>query len=377
MVKRHIDSLGVDVSLLGFGCMRFPVINNEYSKIDYPLAQKMIDRAFEMGVNYFDTAWPYHEKMSEVFVGEALAKYPRDRYFLASKMPTWEVFKSPREDMEKIFSEQLEKCRVDYFDFYLVHSLDKEHLKNCRDYQMYEFLKKKKDEGKIRRLGFSFHDNPELLEEIVQSYAWDFAQIQLNYLDWEVLNAKRLYEYLTEKHIPVIVMEPVRGGSLAALSDKAAGLFKKADPQASISSWAIRFAASLPNVMTVLSGMSTLEQVEDNVRTLSDFKPLNEGEYQIINEAVAVYKASGTIPCTGCRYCTDCPQGVAIPRIFSHYNLYQIDKNKGAFANNYRSLLEREKAHNCVGCGLCMTHCPQQIKIPDFLKEIAAFAEAG
>ncbi|MDR2211019.1 MAG: aldo/keto reductase, partial [Spirochaetaceae bacterium] len=186
MVKRHIDSLGVDVSLLGFGCMRFPIINNDYSKIDYPQAQKMIDRAFERGVNYFDTAWPYHEKMSEVFVGEALSKYPRDSYFLASKMPTWESFPSPREDMEKLFSEQLKKCRVDYFDFYLIHSLDKEHLKNCRNYQMYEFLKKKKDEGKIRRLGFSFHDNPELLEEIVRSYTWDFAQIQLNYLDWEV-----------------------------------------------------------------------------------------------------------------------------------------------------------------------------------------------
>ncbi|MDR2101695.1 MAG: aldo/keto reductase, partial [Treponema sp.] len=230
--------------------------------------------------------------------------------------------------------------------------------------------------GKIRRLGFSFHDNPELLEEIVRSYTWDFAQIQLNYLDWEVLNAKRLYECLTENHIPVVVMEPVRGGALAALSDKAAALLKKADPQASISSWAIRFAASLPNVMTVLSGMTTLEQVEDNTHTLSDFKPLSEEEYRVLNEAVAAYRASGTIPCTGCRYCTDCPQGVAIPRIFSHYNLYQIDKNKGAFTNNYQSLLEQEKAHNCVGCGLCMTHCPQQIKIPDFLKEIATFAKA-
>ncbi|MDR2629400.1 MAG: aldo/keto reductase [Spirochaetaceae bacterium] len=376
MVKRHVDSLGVDVSLLGFGCMRLPLIDNDSSKIDYPRAQELIDRAFEGGVNYFDTAWPYHEKMSEVFVGEALSKYPRDRYFLASKMPTWEIFNSPREDMEKLFSEQLRKCRVDYFDFYLVHALDAGHLENCRKYRMYEFLKKKKDEGKIRRLGFSFHDNVEVLEEVVKSYAWDFAQIQLNYLDWEVLNAKGLYEYLSEKHIPVIVMEPVRGGALATLNEKAAGLLKKAAPQSSISSWAIRFAASLPNVMTVLSGMSTLEQVEDNIHTLSDFTPLSEGEYQVISEAVTAYKASGTVPCTGCRYCIDCPQGVAIPRIFSHYNLYQIDKNKEAFANNYRSLLEREKAHNCVACGLCTTHCPQQISIPDTLKEIAAFAAA-
>jgi predicted aldo/keto reductase-like oxidoreductase len=376
MVKRHIDSLGADVSLLGFGCMRFPLIQNDPGKIDYPRAQKMIDRALEGGVNYFDTAWPYHEKHSEVFVGEALSKYPRDRYFLASKMPTWETFASPRENMETIFSEQLRKCRVDYFDFYLVHSLNTEHLKKCRDYQMYEFLKKKKDEGRIRRLGFSFHANSEVLEEVVTSYDWDFAQIQLNYLDWEVLNAKGLYEYLTRKHIPVIVMEPVRGGALATLNETAAGLLKKADPQASISSWAIRFAASLPNVMTVLSGMSTLEQVEDNLKTLSAFKPLDEGEYNVIHQAIAAYRASGTIPCTGCRYCTDCPQGVAIPRIFSHYNIYQIDKNRGGFNTNYGSLLAHEKAHNCVGCGLCMTHCPQEIKIPDSLKEIAAFAAA-
>jgi predicted aldo/keto reductase-like oxidoreductase len=279
--------------------------------------------------------------------------------------------------MEKLFSEQLKKCRVDYFDFYLVHSLDTEHFKNCRDYQMYEFLKEKKDQGKIRRLGFSFHANSELLEEIVSAYAWDFAQIQLNYLDWEILNARWLYEYLTERRLPVIVMEPVRGGALAALNETAAALLKKADPLASISSWAIRFAASLPNVMTVLSGMSTPEQVEDNIKTLSEFKPLDEGEYRLLNEAAAAYNASGTIPCTGCRYCIDCPQGVAIPRIFSHYNSYQIDKNKGRFANNYRSLLEREKAHNCLGCGLCMTHCPQQIKIPDVLKDVAAFAAAG
>jgi predicted aldo/keto reductase-like oxidoreductase len=356
--------------------MRLPLIDNKPGQIDYPQAQKMIDRAFEMGVNYFDTAWPYHEKQSEVFVGEALSKYPRDRYFLASKMPTWETFASPREDMEKLFSEQLKKCRVDYFDFYLVHSLDTEHLENCRKYQMYEFLKEKKDEGKIRRLGFSFHANSELLEEIVTSYTWDFAQIQLNYLDWELLNARGLYEYLTREGLPVIVMEPVRGGALATLNDTAANLLKKANPQGSISSWAIRFAASLPNVMTVLSGMSTQEQVEDNLKTLSDFKPLDDGEYRVISEAVTAYRASGTIPCTGCRYCIDCPQGVAIPRIFSQYNLYQVEKNKGRFANNYRSLLEREKAHNCVTCGLCMTHCPQQIKIPDLLKDIAAFAAA-
>jgi predicted aldo/keto reductase-like oxidoreductase len=337
----------------------------------------MVDRAFKAGVNYFDTAWPYHEKMSEVFVGETLPKYPRDSYYLASKMPTWEVFKSPAEDMEHIFSEQLRKCKVDYFDFYLVHSLDVEHYKNMKQYRMYEFLKKKKDEGKIRRLGFSFHDHPDVLKEIVDNYKWDFVQIQLNYLDWEILKAKESYEILTERHIPVIVMEPVRGGALATLNDKAIGILKQAAPGASVASWAIRFAASLPNVMTVLSGMSSLEQVEDNLATIADFKPLNEAENKVLAEAVAAYRASGTIPCTGCRYCVDCPVGVDIPRIFSFYNLFQVNKDRGGFASGYRAISEKGQAHNCVACGQCMTHCPQGIKIPDRLKEIAAFAAAG
>ncbi|MDR0554414.1 MAG: aldo/keto reductase [Treponema sp.] len=377
MVKRRVESVKADVSLLGFGCMRLPVLDGDSSKIDYPAAQKMIDRAIAAGVNYFDTAWPYHNKMSEIFVGAALSKYPRDSYYLASKMPTWEKFAAPQEDMEKLFSEQLRKCRTDYFDFYLVHSLDVEHYNSFKRYGMYDFLKKKKDEGKIRHLGFSFHDNPELLKDIVKHYVWEFAQIQLNYLDWELQDAKGEYEILTENRLPVIVMEPVRGGALATLNDKALAILKKANPAASPASWAIRFAASLPNVMTVLSGMSSLEQVEDNLKTMERFTPLNDAEYEVLQEAAAAYRASDAIPCTNCRYCADCPAGVNIPRIFSHYNLYQVSKNKGGFMGNYRTLLEREKAHNCVNCGQCMEHCPQGIKIPDRLKEIAAFAAAG
>jgi predicted aldo/keto reductase-like oxidoreductase len=291
-------------------------------------------------------------------------------------MPTWEVFKNPQEDMERIFSEQLKKCRVDYFDFYLIHSLDVGHFKNCKEYRMYDFLKKKKDEGKIRRLGFSFHDHPDVLKEIADSYEWDFAQIQLNYLDWDLIKAKENYEYLTKKHLPVIVMEPVRGGALATLNDKALAILNKANPKVSAASWAIRFAASLPNVMTVLSGMTTPEQVEDNISTISNFIPLGEADYKVLAEAAAAYRASGTVPCTGCRYCSDCPAGVDIPRIFSYYNFFQINKDKGGFVNGYRAILEKEQAHNCVACGQCMNHCPQGIKIPDRLKEIAAFAAA-
>jgi predicted aldo/keto reductase-like oxidoreductase len=312
--------------------------------------------------------------MSEIFIGDALSKYPRDRFLLASKMPTWEVFNSPQEDMERIFSEQLRKCRVDYFDFYLAHSLDANHVKNFRQFGMYDFLKQKKEEGKIRHLGFSFHDNPGLLEEIVDSHVWDFAQIQLNYVDWEMLNAKQLYGFLDKRRIPIIVMEPVRGGMLATLNEKAASVFKKVDPAASLASWAIRFAASLPGVATVLSGMSTLEQVNDNIKIISNFKPLQDAEYKIIEEAASAFCASGIIPCTNCRYCSGCPLGVNIPRIFSHYNFYQIHRDKNSFKNNYNTLFESEKANNCVNCGQCMNHCPQGIKIPEYLKEIAAFA---
>jgi predicted aldo/keto reductase-like oxidoreductase len=377
MIKRHIDSLGADISLLGFGCMRLPVVGQDPARIDYPAAQSMVDRAIKEGVNYFDTAWPYHERMSEVFVGDTLAKYPRDRYFLASKMPSWEAFTSPAKNMETRFSEQLKKCKTGYFDFYLAHSLDRDNYKRFKQYGMYEFLKKKKAEGKIRRLGFSFHDSPELLKEIIDCYDWEFVQIQLNYLDWNILRAKECYELLTERHLPVIVMEPVRGGALATLNDKAAGILQKADPGASTASWAMRFAASLPNVMTVLSGMSTMDQLEDNVKTISNLKPLDEAESKALAEAAAMYQASGAIPCTGCRYCSDCPAGVDIPRIFSIYNFYQVYKNRIAFNNSYHALSANAQAHNCTVCGQCMTHCPQGIKVPDRLSEIASFAAVG
>jgi predicted aldo/keto reductase-like oxidoreductase len=373
MEKRHIDSLGIDVSLLGFGCMRLPVAGDQKSKIDYPLAQRMIDRAIKAGVNYFDTAWPYHEQMSEVFVGDTLSKYPRQSYFLASKMPTWEAVQS-ESDVERIFNEQLRKCKTDYFDFYLVHSLERGHMERFLKFDMYGKLKAKKTEGRIRRLGFSFHDNVELLEKIMREYEWDFAQIQLNYIDWDTLNAKGLYGLLTEKQIPVIVMEPVRGGALATLNEKSMAILKKADPSASAASWAVRFAASLPNVMTVLSGMSSLEQVDDNIRTMSDFKPLSDAERKTLDEAAAAFRSSGTIPCTGCRYCMDCPSGVDIPRVFSHYNHYQTSRNRGQFDGYYRSLTDRQKADRCVSCGKCVRLCPQSINIPHYMKEIAVFA---
>jgi predicted aldo/keto reductase-like oxidoreductase len=373
MEKRNVESLKAEVSLLGFGLMRLPVVGGDKSKIDYPQAEKMLDMAFRGGINYFDTAYPYHEGKSEVFVGDALSRRDRSTYYLASKMPTWDLAKS-EDEVKRIFDEQLQKCKTSYFDFYLAHSFDPEHFERFQRLRMYDFLRKKKEEGCIKRLGFSFHSNPELLARIVEDYEWEFAQIQLNYVDWDLLNAKRFYEYLEAHKLPVIVMEPVRGGALASLNEKAAGILKAARPGASLASWAIRFAASLPKVMTVLSGMSSLEQMEDNLKTFSPFVPLSPGEQETVRLAAQAYNDSGAIPCTGCRYCMDCPAGVDIPVVFRQYNHYQLSRKRDVFDNTYRYLPEKEKAHNCVSCGACVKLCPQGIEIPRFMKEIAAFA---
>jgi predicted aldo/keto reductase-like oxidoreductase len=347
-------------------------MSSDKSQIDYSIAGKMVDRAIEGGITYFDTAYVYHEKASEIFAGDVLSKYKRESYYLATKMPTWDAVPSAA-DVPRVFEEQLKKCKTEYFDFYLVHSFDPDHYEQFIKYDMYDYLSRQKEAGRIRRLGFSFHADPSLLEKVVKNHKWDFAQIQLNYVDWELLNAKRFSDFLTENKIPVVVMEPVRGGALATLNDKAAGILKKADPEASPASWALRFAASLPNVMTVLSGMSTPEQLEDNLKTMNAFRPLSGEDLKTLTEAAAAYIASGAIPCTGCRYCMDCPAGVDIPRIFSQYNHYQIKKNRDTFIGTYKYLLEKEKAHNCVNCGRCVKLCPQGIDIPKHLKEIAEF----
>jgi predicted aldo/keto reductase-like oxidoreductase len=376
MEKRKIESLNAEVSLLGFGLMRLPVLGGGKSKIDYPQAEKMLDAAFRGGVNYFDTAYPYHEGKSEVFVGDVLSQRDRSSYYLASKMPTWELAKS-EDEVKRIFDEQLAKCKTEYFDFYLAHSFDPDHFERFKRLRMYDFLRKKKEEGRIRRLGFSFHSNPDLLAQIVEGFEWEFAQIQLNYVDWELLNAKRVYEYLGAHKLPVVVMEPVRGGALASLNEKAAAILKELRPQAGLASWALRFAASLPNVMTVLSGMSTLEQMEDNLTTFNPFTPLSPEEQEAVRAAGRAYNDSGAVPCTGCRYCMDCPAGVNIPVVFSQYNHYQLSGKRGVFDNTYRYLPEKEKAHNCVSCGACVKLCPQGIGIPKFMEEIALFAKGA
>ena len=374
MEKRKFEKIQAEVSLLGYGCMRLPKLFEDKNDIDWKEAEKLIDYAYTHGVNYFDTAYPYHAGESERFIGSALKKYPRDSFFLASKLPVW-LLKEP-DDVDRILEEQLEKCQVDYFDFYLCHNLSHDHFEAVLKYDVLKRLLKKKEEGKIRRLGFSFHDKPEMLEKIIQYHHWDFAQIQLNYLDWEMQNAKRQYELLEENGIPCIVMEPVRGGALATLSDQAVAELKKAEPEKSVASWAIRYAASLPNVMTVLSGMSTMEQVKDNVDTMTNFRPLTAEDQAVLARALKIYRENVTIPCTGCRYCMDCPAGVDIPAVFSVYNRYAVGKNKNSFKTEYEQLGAEKQASNCVSCRRCMEHCPQGIDIPARMAEIDAAVKA-
>ena len=371
MEKRHIPQFDKTVSLLGFGAMRFPLAGTETQAIDYPTAEAMLDKAIAAGVNYFDTAYMYHGGASEVFLGCALAKYPRESFYLADKFPLSVLKKT--EDVDRIFVEQLERCRVSYFDFYLAHALSREYYPRYTAAGVYDNLRRKKEEGLIRHLGFSFHDTPEFLERMLDEHEWDFVQIQLNYIDWESCEANRLYAILTERKLPAVIMEPVRGGALATLNEKAAGILKAADPGVSIASWAIRYAATLPNVMCVLSGMSTMEQVEDNLKTMTPFRPLNEAEYAVINEAALAFRESGSIPCTACRYCMPCPAGVNIPRVLSVYNHYCLARSWIQFKNHYKALREDEVAEHCIACNACVEHCPQKIDIPGKMEMIKEF----
>lgn len=360
---------GKSVSLLGLGTMRLPKVEGMGEKIDFEKAQEIVDYAYAHGVNYYDTAFPYHAGESESFIGPALSKYPRDSYFLATKMPLWEV--NSYEDFGRIFNIQLERTKAGYFDFYLMHALNRPNFEKAEKLGLYDFMREKQKKGLVRYVGFSFHDSPEVLEHIVSSRNWDFAQIQFNYLDYEQQNAKRQYEILEEHHIPTVIMEPVRGGALASPCEKANEIFKAAAPDKSVASWAIRFAASFPNVLTVLSGMSNMEQIEDNVATMTDFKYIDDKDRETIALALDAYRKKDVVPCTGCRYCMDCPAGVDIPGVFKIYNdSYAVERDGETFKAAYSALTPSARADSCVGCKKCMTHCPQSIKIPEKMAQI-------
>lgn len=366
VTRRPYKDSSMTLPLLGFGLMRLPQKNG---KVDYPTAEAMVAKAMKAGCNYFDTAYMYHNGESEKFVGQALSKYPRDSYFLVSKMPI--IMMNSEADNTRIFNEQLARTRAGYFDFYFLHWLNETHWEKAQKLKTLEFMKKMQSEGKIRRLGFSFHGEPETLKKIAEAYPWDLVQIQLNYLDWELCRSGEQYEVLTKLGIPVSIMEPLKGGTLVSLTPDAKKVFEQANPDVSIASWGLRYAASLPNVQVVLSGMSAPDQLEDNLKTFSPFKPLTDAERQTVAEALAAYRKSGAVPCTACKYCSPCPTGVNIPRNLALHN--QVKGGLPLFHAKpvYDAMSEDERASNCVHCGVCRKKCPQQINIPQLMAEIA------
>lgn len=358
------------VSRLGLGNMRLPcktVIKREANPlIDYEKAGDLVDMAYKNGVNYYDTAYMYHAGKSEKFIGQALKKYPRNTYFLADKLPIW-MCRKP-EDMEKIFNKQLERTGIDCFDFYLLHSLDGKNFDRCEQFGAYNFLLKKREEGFIKNIGFSFHGTVDDMKRIIRAHEWDFAQIQMNYLDWKNQDAETLYQLLTDDGIPIVVMEPVRGGKLASVPVDAEKIMLRSNPNASIASWAIRFVASHPNVMTILSGMNSAEQMQDNLNSLTDFAPFTKQEYKICATVASIINKKDIISCTGCDYCADCPQGVKISSIFAVYNQVktgEITKDQGRVA--YHEIDVR--ADSCINCKKCQSHCPQGIDISSWMND--------
>lgn len=368
MITSRIEKLGVEPSRLGYGCMRFPT--NEDRSINEQEAQKLLDQAIAGGVTYIDTAWPYHDEKSEEFVGRALQRYDRASYYLATKLPVWKVEKT--EDVRFYFDEQLNKLRTDYIDFYLLHALDRCRWDQVKELGILGELTKLKEEGRIRFIGFSFHDEYDVFEEIIQFHPWDFCQIQFNYVDTEIQAGLKGCQLAESLGIPVIVMEPVKGGSLAKLPDSMESIFQKIHPDASTASWAFRFVASHPNVKVILSGMSTMEQVEDNLKTFSDFKPLDDAEMGAIASVTREYQTRLNNQCTACGYCMPCPFGLKIPANFRIWNTGAVYEDLEGAKKRYYELSEDERASRCQECGACEVQCPQGISIMDDMKKVAA-----
>ena len=364
--RRMIPQFGCEISRLGYGGMRFPKNGDE---VDVEEAVKLLRKAYDMGVNYFDTAVVYHKGESEKIFGKAFEIYDRSSYYLADKMSIW-VCKDEQE-MKDLFERQLKTLKTDYIDFYLVHSLNRNHYQKVKEFHYVEFLQEMKRQGKIKHLGFSFHDTYPVFTQILNDYDWDFVQIQLNYLDWQNQGAEQLYRELEKRNLPCMVMEPVRGGYLATLDEQRAKPFLEMEPNRSIASWAIRWVESLPQVTVVLSGMSDMAQLEDNVAMMTNFEPMNEKELEAVAKVVEEIRKVNDIPCTGCRYCMDCPMGVDIPEIFAIYSRLKIFGKDKSFVEDYKEVMENGNgAEHCVGCQQCMNHCPQSIEIPDKLAMI-------
>ncbi len=372
------DFQDIKLSTLGLGCMRLPVKNGNDAEIDEERTAEMVDYAIKNGINYFDTAWGYHAGMSETVIGKILSKYPRESFCLASKFPGYDL--SNMEKVEEIFEKQLEKCRVDYFDFYLFHNVCEMNIEQYLDpkYGIFDYLMKQKENGRIKHLGFSTHGNLDTMKRFLEAYGdhMEFCQIQLNYIDWSFQDAKEKVYLVKSRKIPVWVMEPMRGGELAKMSDGEFARLKALRPEESIPAWAFRFLQSLPAVKLTLSGMSNFEQLKENIQIFSEDKPLSDEEMDTILDIADRRTAKTVLPCTACRYCTThCPQGLDIPSLIALYNEHCFTHGGFIAPMALMALPDDKKPSACIGCHSCEAVCPQQIKITaamtDFAEKLA------
>lgn len=369
------DFQDIKLSALGMGAMRLPVVDGDDSRIDEKKAEEMVAYAMENGVNYYDTAWGYHGGNSELVMGKALKSYPRESFYLASKFPGYDL--ANMDKVEEIFEKQLEKCQVEYFDFYLFHNVCEMNIDAYLDpkYGIFEYLMKQKENGRIRHLGFSAHGRMDVLKRFLDAYGehMEFCQLQLNYLDWTFQNAKEKVELMREHNIPVWVMEPVRGGKLASLDPENESKLKALRPEESIAAWAFRFLQSVPEVKVVLSGMSNMEQMQENIRTYGEEKPLNKKEMDTLMGIAEDMVKKNVVPCTACHYCVDhCTQGLDIPRLLELYNEHAFTGG-GFIAPMALSAIPEDKHPDaCIGCRSCEAVCPQQIKISEVMADFVA-----
>ena len=362
--------LGEEIRKLGFGLMRLPMKGED---VDIEQMKTMVDMFLDAGFTYFDTAYGYIGGKSEMAVKTALVeRYPREKYQLATKLPAWAGAKNA-EEARQMFYTSLERTGAGYFDFYLLHNLGNDRTQYFEDYKIWDFARELKEKGLIKHIGFSMHDTADALEKVLIAHPEaEFVQLQINYADWESesVQSRKCYEVARKYGKPVIIKEPVKGGNLSKLPESVASVFKAADPNASLSSWAIRYAASLEGLVTVLSGMSNIDQMKDNLATMSDFKPLDEADRKVIANAIDALNAIERIPCTSCSYCTkDCPQQINIPGVFAVMNDLKVYGNLQASKNSYGWATNKgSKASACIACGQCESACPQHINIIEQLK---------
>lgn len=372
MIYKNFKDL--KLSALGMGCMRLPIIDNNDSNIDQQKVAEMVAYAMKNGINYYDTAWGYHNGNSEIVMGNVLSNYPREKYYLATKFPGYDI--SNMDKVEQIFEKQLEKCQVEYFDFYLFHNVCEMNIDAYLDekYKIFEYLMKQKQNGRIRHLGFSAHGSYDVMKRFLEKYgeSMEFCQIQLNYIDWTFQNAKSKIELLNQYHIPVWVMEPLRGGKIAHLTEEEMKKLNIHRKDTSAVEWAFRFLQTLPEVTMILSGMSSLEQLKQNIEIFQTEKVLQKDEVEALL-AVADGMLNGKLPCTSCRYCTNhCPQKLDIPKLLELYNEHTFTGG-GFIAPMVIATIPKEKQPSaCIGCKSCEAVCPQQIKISEAMSDFAS-----